>query len=176
MKAWQVQQLGDPEQALRLEEVEEPEPGRGEVVVEVCEGLGAEVAIDYRQENFVEVVKEATEGRGADVIFDPDGSRRCVAFEGRIVVVGFAGGRIAEAPTNHVLVKNYSVVGMHWGLYTRVMPDLVRSTHEALIHLHQAGEIDPLFYQTVPFDDLPQALNLLGSRSTYGKLIANPGD
>jgi NADPH2:quinone reductase len=182
MKAWQVQQLGDPEQALRLEEVEEPEPGQGEVVVEVCEGLGAEVAIDYRQENFVEVVKEATEGRGADVIFDPvggdvfDGSRRCVAFEGRIVVVGFAGGRIAEAPTNHVLVKNYSVVGMHWGLYTRVMPDLVRSTHEALIHLHQAGEIDPLFYQTVPFDDLPQALNLLGSRSTYGKLIANPGD
>jgi NADPH:quinone reductase-like Zn-dependent oxidoreductase len=97
MKAWQVQQLGDPEQALRLEEVEEPEPGRGEVVVEVCEGFGAEVAIDYRQENFVEVVKEATEGRGADVIFDPDGSRRCVAFEGRIVVVGFAGGRIAEA-------------------------------------------------------------------------------
>jgi len=328
MKAWQVQQLGDPEQALRLEEVEEPEPGRGEVVVEVeaaalnffdillcrgeyqerpdlpftpggeisgtvreagegtgmrdgqrviatpllprggyaqkiavpessvfqvpdsmpyekaaalpityqtahvalhhrarleaketvlvhagaggvgsaavqiakaagarviataggpekvevCEGLGAEVAIDYREENFVEVVKEATEGRGADVIFDPvggdvfDGSRRCVAFEGRIVVVGFAGGRIAEAPTNHVLVKNYSVVGMHWGLYTRVMPDLVRSTHETLIHLYQAGEIDPLIYQTVPFDDLPQALNLLGSRSTYGKLIANPGD
>jgi NADPH2:quinone reductase len=56
------------------------------------------------------------------------------------------------------------------------MPDLVRSTHETLIHLYQAGEIDPLIYQTVPFDDLPQALNLLGSRSTYGKLIANPGD
>jgi NADPH2:quinone reductase len=150
--------------------------------VEVCEGLGAEVAIDYREENFVEVVKEATEGRGVDVIFDPvggdifDGSRRCVAFEGRIVVVGFAGGRIAEAPTNHVLVKNYSVVGMHWGLYTRVMPDLVRSTHEALIHLYEAGEIDPLIYQTVPFDELPQALNLLGSRGTYGKLVANPSD
>jgi NADPH2:quinone reductase len=89
--------------------------------VGVCKELGADIAIDYREENFVEVVKEATEGRGADVIFDPvggdvfDGSRRCVAFEGRIVVIGFAGGRIAEAPTNHVLVKNYSVVGMHWG-------------------------------------------------------------
>jgi NADPH:quinone reductase len=328
MKAWQVQQLGDPEQALRLEEVEEPEPGRGEVVVEVeaaalnffdillckgeyqerpdlpftpggeisgtvhqagegtsmradqrviatpplprggyaqkvavpessvfqvpesiphekaaalpityqtahvalhqrahlkagetvlvhagaggvgsaavqiakaagarviataggpekvevCEGLGAEVAIDYREENFVEVVKETTEGRGADVIFDPvggdvfEGSRRCVAFEGRILVIGFAGGRIAEAPTNHVLVKNYSVVGMHWGLYTRVMADLVHDTHEALIHLYEAGEIDPLIYQTVPFDDLPQALNLLGSRGTYGKLVARPGN
>ena len=97
------------------------------------------------------------------MIFDPvggdvfDGSRRCVAFEGRIVVIGFAGGRIAEAPTNHVLVKNYSVVGMHWGLYTRVMPDLVRGTHEDLIHLYEAGEIDPLIYQTVPFDDLPEA-------------------
>ena len=156
--------------------------GRRPEKVEVCKGLGAEVAIDYREENFVEVVKEATEGRGADVIFDPvggdvfDGSRRCVAFEGRIVVIGFAGGRIAEAPTNHVLVKNYSVVGMHWGLYTRVMPDLVRSTHEDLIRLYEAGEIDPLIYQTVPFDDLPQALNLLGGRGTYGKLIANPGD
>ncbi len=150
--------------------------------VEVCEGLGAEVAIDYREGDFVEVVKEVTEGRGADVIFDPvggdvfDGSRRCVAFEGRILVIGFAGGRIAEAPTNHVLVKNYEVVGMHWGLYTRVMPDLVRTTHDALIHLYEAGEIDPLIYQTVPFEDLPQALNLLGGRGTYGKLVAHPGD
>lgn len=150
--------------------------------VEVCGELGAEIAIDYREENFVEVVKEATEGRGADVIFDPvggdvfDGSRRCVAFEGRIVVIGFAGGRIAEAPTNHVLVKNYSVVGMHWGLYTRVMPDLVRSTHEDLILLYEKGEIDPLIFRTVSFEELPQALNLLGSRGTYGKIVTRPAD
>lgn len=150
--------------------------------VEVCEGLGAELAVDYREQNFVEAVKEATDGRGADVIFDPvggdvfDGSRRCIAFEGRIVVIGFAGGRIAEAPTNHVLVKNYSVVGMHWGLYTRVMPDLVSGTHDALIHLHEDGKIDPLIYQTVPFEELPRALNLLGSRGTYGKLVVHPGD
>src|SRR5215203_552272 len=75
----------------------------GSEKVGVCKELGAEIAVDYREENFIEVVKEATEGRGADVIFDPvggdvfDGSRRCVAFEGRIVVIGFAGGRIAEA-------------------------------------------------------------------------------
>lgn len=148
--------------------------------VEVCTRLGAETAIDYREENFVEVVKEATEGRGADVIFDPvggdvfDGSRRCVAFEGRIVVIGFAGGRIAEAPTNHVLVKNYSVVGMHWGLYTRVMPDLVRSTHDDLILLYERGEIDPLIFRTVSFEELPQALNLLGSRGSYGKVVTRP--
>lgn len=148
--------------------------------VEVCRRLGAEIAIDYREENFVEVVKEATGGRGADVIFDPvggevfDGSRRCVAFEGRVVVIGFAGGRIAEAPTNHVLVKNYAVVGMHWGLYTRVMPDLVRSTHRELIHLYGERKIDPLNFETVPFEELPQALRLLGSRGTYGKLVMNP--
>ncbi|CAN5759162.1 NADPH:quinone oxidoreductase family protein [soil metagenome] len=150
--------------------------------VEVCRTLGAEVAIDYREDNFVEAVKEATEGRGADVVFDPvggdvfDGSRRCVAFEGRIVVIGFAGGRIAEAPTNHVLVKNYSVVGMHWGLYTRVMPDLVRSTHDDLILLYERGEIDPLIFRTVSFEELPQALNLLGSRGSYGKVVMRPAD
>ena len=154
----------------------------GPAKVEVCRTLGAEIAIDYREENFVEAVKEATEGRGADVIFDPvggevfDGSRRCVAFEGRIVVIGFAGGRIAEAATNHVLVKNYSVVGMHWGLYTRVMPDLVRSTHDDLILLYERGELNPLVFKTVSFDELPLALNLLGSRGSYGKVVTRPAD
>jgi len=148
--------------------------------VGVCKELGAEIAVDYREENFIEVVKGATEGRGADVIFDPvggdvfDGSRRCVAFEGRILVIGFAGGRIAEVPTNHVLVKNYSVVGMHWGLYTRVMPNLVRSTHEDLVGLYEAGEIDPLISGTVPFDGLPDALHQLAERGTYGKFITRP--
>ena len=152
----------------------------GSEKVGVCKELGAEIAVDYREENFIEVVKEATEGRGADVIFDPvggdvfDGSRRCVAFEGRIVVIGFAGGRIAEAPTNHILVKNYSVVGMHWGLYTRVMPDLVRSTHEDLVDLYEAGEIAPLISETVAFERLPEALKLLGGRGTYGKIIVRP--
>lgn len=145
--------------------------------VGVCKELGAELAVDYREENFVEVVKEATEGRGADVIFDPvggdvfDGSRRYVAFEGRILIIGFAGGRIAEAPTNHVLVKNYSVVGMHWGLYTRVMPDLVQSTHEDLIELYNAGEIDPLISDIVAFEKLPEALKRLGGRGTSGKIV-----
>ncbi len=148
--------------------------------VEVCRKLGAEIAVDYREENFVEVVKEATDGRGADVIFDPVGgdvfdlSRKCVAFEGRIVVVGFTSGRIAEAPTNHVLVKNYSVVGLHWGLYNKVMPDVVEETHEALVRHYEEGRIDPLIYQTVPFEELPEALELLGTRKTYGKLVTRP--
>jgi NADPH:quinone reductase len=148
--------------------------------VEVCRDLGAEIVVDYREENFVEVVKEATGGRGADVIFDPvggdvfDRSRRCIAFEGRIVVVGFAGGKIADAPTNHALVKNYSVVGLHWGLYNKVMPELVTEAHDTLIRLYEEGKIDPLIFKTVPFEEVPQALELLASRKTYGKLVTKP--
>ena len=149
--------------------------------VEICERLGAEIAVDYREENFADVVKEATAGSGADVIFDPVGgdvfdfSKRCVAFEGRIIVVGFTGGRIAEAPTDHLLVKNYSVVGLHWGLYNKVMPDLVAETHDALIKLYEEGQIDPLTFKSVPFEEVPEALGLLASRKTYGKLITVPG-
>ena len=149
--------------------------------VEICERLGAEIAVDYKEENFVDVVKEATAGSGADVIFDPVGgdvfdlSKRCVAFEGRIIVVGFTGGRIAEAPTDHLLVKNYSVVGLHWGLYNKVMPDLVAETHDALIKLYEEGQIDPLTFKSVPFEEVPEALGLLASRKTYGKLITVPG-
>jgi NADPH:quinone reductase len=149
--------------------------------VKVCEKLGAEVAVDYKEENFVDAVKEATDGRGAEVIFDPVGgevfdlSRRCVAFEGRIVIVGFTSGSIADVPTNHLLVKNYSVVGLHWGLYNEVAPELVVETHEALVELYQNDEIDPLIFKTVPFEEVPEALRLLGSRKTYGKLVTTPG-
>ena len=151
----------------------------GREKVEVCRDLGAELAIDYKQEDFIELVKEATDGRGADVVFDPvggdvfDGSRRCVAFEGRIVVIGFAGGRIPEAPANHLLVKNYSVLGLHWGLYGTLMPHLIRETHEELMSLYKAGEIKPLIH-VVPFGELPDALEKLGSRGTYGKLVTRP--
>ncbi|MBA2693060.1 MAG: NADPH:quinone oxidoreductase family protein [Rubrobacter sp.] len=153
----------------------------GEEKVEVCRKLGADIAIDYREEDFIPAVKEATEGRGADVIFDPvggdvfDGSRRCVAFEGRIVIIGFAGGRIAEAPTNHALIKNYSVVGLHWGLYNRIHPHLVRETHEEIMRLYEAGSISPLIHSVVPFEEVSDALVELGGRKTYGKLVTKPG-
>jgi NADPH2:quinone reductase len=152
----------------------------GDEKVEICRKLGAEIVVDYEQENFVDAVKEATEGRGADVIFDPVGgdvfdlSRRCVAFEGRIVIVGFTSGRIAEAPTNHLLVKNYSVVGLHWGLYNTKIPELIAETHDVLIGLYEEGKIDPLIFETVPFEEVPQKLELLSTRKTYGKLVTKP--
>ena len=71
----------------------------------------------------MKVVNDVTDGHGADVIYDPVGgdtyqrSTKCIAFEGRIVLIGFAGGEIQQARLNHPLVKNYSIIGLHWGLY-----------------------------------------------------------
>jgi NADPH2:quinone reductase len=148
--------------------------------VRVCERLGADIVIDYLAEDFVPVVKDVTEGRGADVIYDSvggdvfDRSRRCVAFEGRIVVVGFTGGRIADAPTNHALVKNYAVVGLHWGLYRSHQPQLMAQTHDALMSLWRAGLLDPLIGAELPLRDAPRALARLGDRATIGKVVLVP--
>jgi NADPH2:quinone reductase len=145
--------------------------------VQVCRNLGAELVVDYRADDFVAAVKDATDGRGADVIYDPvggdtfDRSRKCVAFEGRILVIGFTGGRIADAPTNHALVKNYSVVGVHWGLYNLMDPKLIRATHDELVRLHGAGEIAPLVSEVLPLEDAPGALGRLASRGTWGKVV-----
>jgi NADPH2:quinone reductase len=152
----------------------------GERKVEVCRELGADHAIDYTTEDFVSVVKDVTNGRGADVIYDPvggdvfDQSRRCIAFEGRLVVVGFTSGRIPEAPANHLLVKNYSVVGLHWGLYRKYDPAIFGSVHEELGRLWANGDIDPLVSQALPLDRAPQALKALASRSTVGKVVLLP--
>ncbi|MDR6225684.1 NADPH:quinone oxidoreductase family protein [Desmospora profundinema] len=145
--------------------------------VNICKELGAEAVIDYREDDFVPIVKNVTEGRGADVVVDSvggdtfDRSRKCIAFEGRLLVIGFAGGRIADAPTNHALVKNYSVVGVHWGLFRRLMPERVVKAHRELMKLYEQGVIRPLVYKEYSFDDLPQALNDLAQRKTWGKLL-----
>ncbi|MQA87465.1 MAG: zinc-binding dehydrogenase [Streptosporangiales bacterium] len=148
--------------------------------VETCRKLGAHTVIDYETEDFVEAVKEETGGRGADVIYDPvggdvfDGSRRCVAFEGRLLVVGFAGGQIPQVPAGHVLVKNYSVVGLHWGLYRAKDPSVVTATHHALMDLFSEGKIDPLIDAVLPLDQAPSALGRLGARQTVGKTVLTP--
>jgi NADPH2:quinone reductase len=147
---------------------------------QICRDLGADVAIDYLTEDFVEIVKKETDGRGADVIYDPvggdtfDRSRKCIAFDGRLLVIGFAGGRIADAPTNHALVKNYSVVGVHWGLFRRKNPQGAREIHNKLMDMYEQGSIKPLIYKEFPFEEVPQALELLATRKTWGKLVVKP--
>ena len=143
----------------------------------VCRELGADHAINYKTQDFAEEVKGLTGGRGADVIFDPiggdvfDRSAKCVAFEGRIVVVGFTSGRIPQAAANHVLVKNYSVVGLHWGLYARRAPDLLPAAQAALLDLYASGKIKPLISAHVPLADAPQALAMVAAGKSTGKVI-----
>ena len=145
--------------------------------VQVCRDLGAELVIDYRAGDFVDAVKEFTDGRGADVIYDPvggdtyDRSTKCIAFEGRILIIGFTGGRFADARTNHVLIKNYSVVGVHWGLYNLLQPAFVRATHDALMQLHADGAIAPLISREIPMAEVPPALASLATRGTWGKIV-----
>lgn len=147
---------------------------------EICKQLGADQVINYRTEDFVSIVKEATNGKGANVIFDPvggdtfDRSRKCIAFEGRLLVIGFAGGRIADAPTNHALIKNYSIVGVHFGLFRNLLPEEVMKAHLELMDLFEQGAIKPLIYEELPFEKVPDALDLLGDRKTYGKLVVIP--
>ncbi|RBY97508.1 NADPH:quinone oxidoreductase family protein [Blastococcus sp. TF02-8] len=147
---------------------------------EVCTQLGADHVIDYTTEDFVPIVKEVTGGRGADVVYDPvggdvfDKSRKCIAFEGRLVVVGFTSGRIPEAPANHLLVKNYSVVGLHWGLYRKYDPSVFTETHERLVELVEQGKVDPLVGEVLPLGQAPQALLKLASRDTVGKVVLVP--
>lgn len=145
--------------------------------LDLCRRLGADLVIDYQAGDFAAPVLEFTGGRGADVIVDPvgaevfDRSRKAVAFEGRIVVVGFAGGAAAAAPTNHALVKNYSVVGLHWGLYRKRAPQVVADTHAAVMELYAAGAIDPVVSEVLAFEDVPSGLRRLYSRDTVGKLV-----
>jgi NADPH2:quinone reductase len=148
--------------------------------VAVCRELGAHEAIDYRSEDIAARVREITGGHGADVVWDPvggdvfDASRRCIAFEGRLVVVGFTAGRIPTVPAGHVLVKNYSVVGLHWGLYRQKDPRVIADAHQALKDLYAAGKIKPLVSERVPMAEAPAALTRLASRRTVGKVVVLP--
>jgi NADPH:quinone reductase len=142
--------------------------------------LGADVVVDRFERDFVAVVKEVTHGRGADVVYDPVGgesfrkSTKCIAFEGRIVVVGFTSGDIPLAALNHALVKNYSILGLHWGLYEQRDPALVAGCQAELSRLADAGLIKPLITERLPLADVPDGLRRLGAGTTTGRLVFLP--
>jgi len=148
--------------------------------LELIREHGADVALNYREEDFVERTKELTGGRGADVIYDPvggdtfDRSLKCIAFNGRLLVIGFASGRIPEAKMNRVLLKNISLVGLHWGLYFDRSPDTLQETQHALVSLYSEGKIDPLVSATYPLAEAGAALEALGAGKTTGKVVLLP--
>jgi NADPH2:quinone reductase len=147
---------------------------------EAARALGADVVIDRSTQDFVEVVKEVTQGRGADVIYDPVGgdtyarSTKCIAFEGRILVIGFAGGQIQSAALNHALVKNYSIVGLHWGLYQSKNPQLIKDCHAQLTTMVADGAIRPLVGERLGLDEVPAGLQRLADGDTVGRVVFVP--
>ncbi len=152
----------------------------GEEKTEVARALGADVVIDRNTQDFVAVVKEVTEGRGADVVYDPVGgdtyarSTKCIAFEGRILIIGFAGGQIQSAALNHALVKNYSIVGLHWGLYQSKNPQLIKDCHAQLTKLVADGAIRPLVSERLGLDEVPAGVQRLADGGTVGRVVFVP--
>ncbi|MGW3135452.1 NADPH:quinone oxidoreductase family protein [Streptomyces sp. NPDC001139] len=146
----------------------------------VARELGCDVVVDRKSEDVVAAVKEATGGRGADVIYDPVGgeaytqSTKVVAFEGRIVVVGFAGGSIPSPALNHALVKNYSILGLHWGLYNTKNPKLVLHCHEQLTELAARGAVKPLVSERVPLGEAAAAVQRVADGVTTGRVVVVP--
>ncbi len=148
----------------------------GPAKADVARALGADVVVDRHAQDFVEVVKAETGGRGADVVYDPVGgdtyrrSTKCIAFEGRILVVGFAGGEIQQVALNHALIKNYSIVGLHWGLYNRYDRAAVQQCHSELTALATSGAIAPLVSERLPLQDVAAGLQRLADGVTVGRV------
>jgi NADPH2:quinone reductase len=145
--------------------------------VAVAGAAGADHVIDRSTEDFVAVVNELTGGKGADVIYDPVGgdvferSTKCIAFEGRIVVVGFASGTVGVAKANHALVKNYGILGLHWGLYATKAPSLIAQAHDELTKLADAGAVKPIIGKILPFEDAPVGIQEVADGASVGRIV-----
>lgn len=142
-----------------------------------CAQLGADVVIDHHEiPQFVDAVKEATDGAGVDVAYDPVGGdvfhqvRRCMAWDGRLLVIGFVAG-IPDAPANHVLLKNYSIVGVHWGASLARDPQSLDRQMSAVLDLTESGVVDPLLAPLVSFVDAARAIQAIADRGVYGKAV-----
>jgi NADPH:quinone reductase len=147
---------------------------------DVATKLGADIVIDRTKQDFVAVVKEATGGRGVDVAYDPvggqayTGSARCLAFEGRLLVIGFAGGTVPAPPLNHALIKNYSIVGVHWGLYKQYdLPEIGR-IHAELTRMADSGAIRPVIGGRLRLHEAAEGLTRLAAGDSIGRLVVVP--
>jgi NADPH2:quinone reductase len=143
---------------------------------ELCRRLGAAVVIDHRATpEWVDAVRDATGGAGVDVAYDPVGGatfhqvRRCMAWDGRLLVIGFVEG-IPDVPANHVLLKNYSVVGVHWGASLARRPGSLRAQMDAVLALASQGAVDPPLARYA-FADAARALQDLADRAVVGKVV-----
>lgn len=138
---------------------------------------GADELIDYRRESIRDRVRELTGGQGADVVFDPvggdafDQALRAVNWEARMLVIGFAAGRIQAVPANLILVKNISVIGVVWGAQAARDPVFVSRNLAELLRWWEKGRLKPLVAETFPLAEAGAAMEALLSRRHAGKIV-----
>ncbi|KAL7281102.1 hypothetical protein ACG7TL_004409 [Trametes sanguinea] len=142
---------------------------------------GADHGVNYSKEGWQKEVLKLTGGKGVDVVYDPVGlirdSLKCIAWKGRAIVVGFAAGSIEKLPLNLVLLKNISIVGIHWGAYTKFEPARVPVVWRSLLDLFSSGRAKPIVYpETFPLERLADGLVALEKRKTWGKVIVHVRD
>src|SRR5579864_5587545 len=145
--------------------------------LEFAKAQGAEHVLSYTAGNWVEQVKQLTGGRGADVIYDPVGgdifelSTKCIASSGRLIVIGFASGRIPSIAANRILLKNISIVGALWGGHALAHPEYPGQAQRALADLYSKGNIRPPQPVQYPLDQGPAALRDLANRKVLWKAV-----
>ena len=149
--------------------------------LEVAKSYGAEYGSDYNQKGWEDQVKALTPGKkGVDIVYDPVGmvntSLKCTAWNGRIVVVGFAAGNIEKVAMNRVLLKNVSLVGLHWGMYAKEEAQTVEAVWDGLFKLMEEGKFRGTVFSDQKFSGLErvgEALGMLGRRETWGKVVVS---
>ncbi|KAG9006365.1 hypothetical protein FRB94_000829 [Tulasnella sp. JGI-2019a] len=145
--------------------------------LEVCKKYGgADEVLNYRDESWQKEVMRITGGKGVDVVYDPVGmvqkSLKVIRWDGRILVVGFAAGAIEKIPMNLVLLKNISIVGVHWGAYYKNEPDHPPKVWSELLKLYRDGKVKPIIYSEVYEPDaLAKGLKDIAERKTWGKAV-----
>jgi NADPH:quinone reductase len=146
----------------------------------LCRSLGADHVVDYGTEKIVEVVRRiatAAKVEGVDIAIDSVGGAtavdclRCLGWQGRLMIVGFAGGSIAELPSNRLLLKNAAAMGVYWGEERRRDPTLADMIFEELFGLYRAGAFRPLVRDVFKFGEAPAAVAALAARRTVGKVV-----
>ena len=147
--------------------------------LEVAKLFGADHCVDYTKAKWEDEVKALTPNqKGVDVVFDPvgvvDKSLKCIAWGGRVVIIGFTGGNIEKIAMNRVLLKNISLIGLHWGTYAREDPETVEEVWKALFNLMSKREFSGTVFsdrEFVGLESVSEALQVLGSRESWGKVV-----
>ena len=138
-------------------------------------------AVIVSEGRFREHVSDITDGALCDIVFDPVGGdvfdecTRCVSFAGKLVVVGFTSGRIAEIATNIPLIKGFSVVGLRAGEYSRRFPERGAAINRAIAELAEAGKITPAIDRTLPLSRWREGFQAMADRELVGKVVFEPG-